>query len=393
MSITEHIVSDLHHIMGSDCVSESSDDGVHLVSPKGVEEVSAVFKWANRHGVVVSVSRRKVEIDAPHVRVDWTRMANVMELDPTSMIVQVESGMTTAKLEKYLEPLGFTTGFDPGWARDLPLGVIIAHRVANFSSPTYGTIEQLCIKLSAVLPNGTIMKTPLAPRRATGSDLRAMMMGTGGRLGVVTSIALRIFPRFPRKRYFGVHFATEEMGLEAIRLLLRHDLRPLSLGLWHLEADAGAALAQGMPDHGVVVIGACGLGVPGAEKESQMIERRLHEMGTSVLDLDLEALWRAFTDFAGGRILELCASWPHLGRAYATVAALVSADSPSVITQFSKYGGLARWHVAPGAELDAEALAALRLETGCSLRAECLPASEFDRRLKDVLDPKGLLHA
>jgi alkyldihydroxyacetonephosphate synthase len=70
----------------------------------------------------------------------------------------------------------------------------VATRATGQFSSRYGGIEELVVAITAVLPTGEIVETPMVPRMAVGPDLRQFFLGAEGTTGAVVEVALRIFP-------------------------------------------------------------------------------------------------------------------------------------------------------------------------------------------------------
>ncbi len=119
-------------------------------------------------------------------------------LDRESHLVSVGAGVTVASLEEELLKQGFTLGFKdcPG----TPIGAWLAAGEpgpgSRRSFPGWSPVAAL----EAVLLQGAMVRTTLAPRSATGPDPKALLVGGCGRLGVITKATLRVFPAARVKR-------------------------------------------------------------------------------------------------------------------------------------------------------------------------------------------------
>ena len=125
------------------------------------------------------------------------RMSEVQNLDTESGIVTVQAGATGPQLESYLNERGWTLGHFPQSFERATIGGYIATRSSGQSSSGYGRIEDLLVGAEVATPVGTLSVGGY-PASATGPDLRHVVLGSEGALGIVTSADLRVraFPTF-----------------------------------------------------------------------------------------------------------------------------------------------------------------------------------------------------
>jgi alkyldihydroxyacetonephosphate synthase len=123
------------------------------------------------------------------------------------------------------------------------VGGWVATRSAGYESTRYGKIEDMVESLRFVTPEGVI-ETPLVPASATGPDLRQILIGSEGTLGVITSITLKLRKAPESRRYVGVLFKTFAEGIEAIRSMMQKEIVPNVIRLSDPnETKASMALA------------------------------------------------------------------------------------------------------------------------------------------------------
>ncbi len=157
---------------------------------------------------------------------DLSRLDEVLDMDPVSGTVTAQAGITVHQLENYLHEKGFTLGFVPRSRLLLSLGDYLATSCPSEGSPLYGTILDNCLGLSGVMADRTPFRVRPSPRRAVGPDLMHLLLGAGGRYGVITAACLRVFP-LPAVRE-AVAFATDDavVALSAVRTTLVRQARP-----------------------------------------------------------------------------------------------------------------------------------------------------------------------
>src|SRR5947209_15371213 len=152
-------------------------------------------------------------------------MATLLSVDRTSLLATFEPGITTPAAEAALAAHGLTLGHVPqGFAR-ASLGGYVVTRSAGQASTGVGRIEDLVAGLRLVTPVGDLDLAPL-PGSAAGPDLRRLVLGSEGLLGVVTEVTLRVQPLPTVRRYEGWMVRDWETGLQAMRRLAQDGPRP-----------------------------------------------------------------------------------------------------------------------------------------------------------------------
>src|SRR5690349_11121837 len=167
-----------------------------VISPATTGEVATVLAWATETGTAV-VPRGAgsgvcggATADNDAVVLDLSRMDRIGEVDVISHTVEVQAGVRGDRLEEELAKLGLTTGHYPQSVAISTVGGWIAASSAGQASTGFGAIEDLLLGLTAVLPTGEILRCRAVPRSAAGPDLRRLLTGSEGTLGVVTEATL-----------------------------------------------------------------------------------------------------------------------------------------------------------------------------------------------------------
>ncbi len=138
-------------------------------------------------------------------------MASVLALDEQSLTVNVQAGARARELERRLASKGLTLGHFPQSFEYVTLGGCAATRSAGQASTGYGRFERMVQGLRMAAPAGDI-EPHAVPASAAGPDLRELLVGSEGVLGVIDELSLRV-RRAPSKRaYEGVFFESFEAG-------------------------------------------------------------------------------------------------------------------------------------------------------------------------------------
>ncbi len=201
-------------------------DGVAY--PMSREDVADLLQYA-RHsdthlipyggGTSVGGHIDPIKGKTPVLTVDMSRMNCLVELDSQSLLATFEAGVSGPDLEAVLRARGFTLGHFPQSFEYSTLGGWVSTRSSGQQSLRYGRIEKLFAGGRLETPLGEL-KLPTFPASAAGPDMREMVLGSEGRLGILTEACVRISPIPEREDFHAVFFPDFQHGIEAIKQIL-----------------------------------------------------------------------------------------------------------------------------------------------------------------------------
>lgn len=198
-------------------------DGVAY--PETDDQVRELLGWAKSSGTVLIPYGGGTSVvghinplpsDRPVVTVDMSRMNSLLELDETSRLAVFGAGVTGPSLEEQLRGRGYTLGHYPQSHELSTLGGWIAARSSGQQSYYYGRIEDLFAGGHVETPAGPL-DLPGVPASAAGPDIRQMVLGSEGRLGIITRASVRIREIPERESFFGVFFRDWRSGVSSLR--------------------------------------------------------------------------------------------------------------------------------------------------------------------------------
>jgi len=197
-----------------------------VVRPGTEDEVAAILQAAMRFDAVVipfgggssiSGSLEAPSTDArPVISVDLERLDQVLEIDASSRLARVQAGVFGPDLEGQLAARGYTFGHFPDSFTHSTLGGWIATRSSGMQSDRYGDIADMTKGLRVVTPSGTLVTRPI-PATSNGPSIREMVLGSEGRLGIITEATVHV-RRIPEKRVIlGYLFPNFAVALAAMQ--------------------------------------------------------------------------------------------------------------------------------------------------------------------------------
>jgi alkyldihydroxyacetonephosphate synthase len=138
---------------------------------------------------------------------------------------------------------GVTMGHEPDSVEFSTLGGWIATNASGMKKNRYGNIEDLVLDIRVATASGVLERTGLSPRESVGLDLRRLLFGSEGTLGIITSAVVKIFSLPEVQEYGSVLFPTYKDGFEFMYDLAREATPPASVRLVdNLQFQFGLAL-------------------------------------------------------------------------------------------------------------------------------------------------------
>jgi glycolate oxidase FAD binding subunit len=142
----------------------------------------------------------------------------VIEHAWADMTVTVEAGCTVANLQSTLAQHGQRLAIDPLWPDRATIGGILATNDSGALRLRYGSLRDLIIGITVVLPDGTIAKSGgKVVKNVAGYDLPKLMTGSYGTLGIITEAVFRLHPIPHQTRTLTASCGSRD---HALRLLL-----------------------------------------------------------------------------------------------------------------------------------------------------------------------------
>ncbi len=180
----------------------------------------------------------------PVISVDLSRMSLLRRLDDRSRLAAFGAGIKGPDLEAALRTHGFTLGHFPQSFEFSTLGGWVATRSCGQQSLGYGRIERLFAGCRMETPAGPL-EIPVFPASAAGPDLREIVLGSEGRLGILTEVTVRVTPLPEREEFLSVFFPDWDAGLVAAREIAQARIPVSMLRLATPEETAATLVLAG----------------------------------------------------------------------------------------------------------------------------------------------------
>ncbi len=210
----------------------ATDDDVRALIGYAVRTSTRVIPYGGGTSVVGGVTPLPGE--QPTLTVDLRGLSGLRRFDARSGLATFGAGTTGPVLEATLRARGWTLGHYPQSFEYSTVGGWVATRSSGQESLGYGRIEALFAGGRLEAPAGAL-ELPPHPASAAGPDLRQLVLGSEGRLGILTEATVRAVPLPLREAYIAAFLPDLDRGLAAVRDLAQ---ARLSLSMLRLSTPA-----------------------------------------------------------------------------------------------------------------------------------------------------------
>jgi alkyldihydroxyacetonephosphate synthase len=197
---------------------------VQLIVDRAVAADAVIIPYGGGSNISGSLHAPEDET-RPLVSLDLGRLNQVIDIDEDSGLARIEAGAQGPDLEEQLAVRGWTLGHFPDSFTHSTLGGWVATRSSGMQSDKYGDISDIARGMRVVMPGKVLEIRPL-PHTSTGPSVREMVLGSEGRLGVITEVTVQVH-RIPEVRLIlGYLFPSWEAGLAAMQEISTSDAHP-----------------------------------------------------------------------------------------------------------------------------------------------------------------------
>lgn len=205
-----------------------------VVRPRRTEDVQTVMRWAARHGVPVVPRGAGSGLSGGATALDdgivlSTEKMRDITVDPVTRTAVCQPGLFNAEVKKAAAEHGLWYPPDPSSFEICSIGGNIATNAGGLCCVKYGVTTDYVLGMRVVLADGTAVRLG-GPRLkdVAGLSLTKLFVGSEGTLGVVTEVTLRLVPKQNASSIVVAGFATVEAAVDAV-LGVTARLRPSML--------------------------------------------------------------------------------------------------------------------------------------------------------------------
>ena len=220
-------------------------DAVAILAPRSTEEVAAMVRVAHEHRVPLvpqggnssMVGGATPPADGSALILSLRAMNHIRRLDPAANLAVCESGVILANLHEAAEGVGRRFPLSLGAKGSATIGGLVSTNAGGTQVLRHGTMRSLVEGVEAVLPDGSIYDGIAALKKDNrGYDLKQVLIGAEGTIGVITAASLRLAPAIADRAVAWVGVAGPEEALALLRHL-EERLGPIVEGFEVVAAD------------------------------------------------------------------------------------------------------------------------------------------------------------
>src|SRR3954466_195781 len=203
-----------------------------IVLPSTVEEVAAVMRWCYDNDVPLTARGGGTGLAGGAIPVEggvvigFERLNKVRQFDPLLWRMHAEAGVTTGDVQRLARESGLRFPPDPGAAEISQLGGNIACNAGGPHAFKYGVTGHWVTGIEAVVPPGEVIRVGGPIRKdVAGYDLKSLLIGSEGTLGLVTAAWLRLIPASELTLPVAAFYPDTATGCAAIEAILGNGLQ------------------------------------------------------------------------------------------------------------------------------------------------------------------------
>ena len=225
-AIDEHLLTDfLGHMVGNAAV---------YVKVASAADVQKVVEWAYEHKQCVTVRGAGTNlvgstIPQGGIVIDVSGLNRILELDEDNRTIVVEPGVLLCHLQAYVEERGLFYPPDPA-EKNATIGGNIATNAGGMRAVKYGVTRDYVLALEVVTPQGKLLTLGTkCLKDSTGLNLKHLLIGSEGTLGVITKCYLRLIDKPESTCHALVGFKSLNEAIISVHEIKRALLEPTAI--------------------------------------------------------------------------------------------------------------------------------------------------------------------
>jgi len=193
-----------------------------MLIPASTDQVAAVVRVCARHGLTITPQGGNTglvggQIPQGEILLSLKRMRAVRSVLPLEDVMVVEAGLTLLEAQQAAAAAGRAFPLSLAAEGSATVGGVISTNAGGTAVLRYGVTRDLVLGLEAVLADGSVFHGLKRLRKDnTGYDLKQLLIGAEGTLGIVTAAALKLFPVMRSRATAMVGVATVEAALDLL---------------------------------------------------------------------------------------------------------------------------------------------------------------------------------
>lgn len=183
-----------------------------VIKPRTTKQVSEIIYFCNQNNIGVIpyaggtglVGGQTIKSDKDTILLSVERMQSIRDILPEENIIIVEAGAILENVRQAANDIDRLFPLALASQGSCRIGGNLATNAGGVQVLRYGNTRDLCLGIEAVLPDGSILNGLKRLRKDnTGYDIRNLLIGSEGTLGIITAACLKLFPK-PKETITGL---------------------------------------------------------------------------------------------------------------------------------------------------------------------------------------------
>ena len=219
--------------------------------PTSTDEVASVVTACHRAGVPFVARGAGTGLSggalpvSDGVVISLQRMRTVVEVDPTNRRAVVEPGVTNLAISRAAAPYDLYYAPDPSSQQVCTIGGNVAENSGGAHCLKYGFTTHHVLAMEVVLPDGTLTWLGGPSPEVAGPDLRGVVVGSEGTLGLVTKIVVRLLRKPEAVRTLLADFPSIEQAGDTVTDIIGAGIVPAAMEIMDQLAIEASEAAVG----------------------------------------------------------------------------------------------------------------------------------------------------
>jgi glycolate oxidase len=226
----------LDYLVDETCPTVRPKTAEHLilVKPKNAQETSKIIKFANEKKIPVFPRGAGTGLAGGAVPtkdgiiLSLERLNKIIEIDIDNLMAVIEAGVPFSRLNAEAEKYGLFFPPHPG-EESAQMGGVTACNAGGVRCVKYGVIRDFVKGMEVVLPTGEILTLGgKLLKNVTGYSLMHLLIGSGGTLGIITKVIVRLYPKPRTTASLLISYNDSCEAVKSIPEILRNRITPLA---------------------------------------------------------------------------------------------------------------------------------------------------------------------
>ena len=281
-----------------------------VVSPASTEEVAAVVRLCAAHGTGIVPQGGNTSLvggavpdeSGQQIVLSLQRLNRVLDIDPLNLSMTVQAGCVLAQVQDAATAAGLLFPLSLAAEGSCTIGGVLATNAGGTQVLRYGMARELCLGLEVVTAQGEVWRSLKGLRKDnSGYDLRDLVIGSEGTLGIVTAASLKLYPQ-PASRLAALLRCPDIDAATALLQLARQHLDAELTGLEAMAAYPVALTHQHLPQLAAVAQALMPAAPDGTDSTDKTDSTSTTNTGTTASPVKLaDAPWLVLLDTASPR--------------------------------------------------------------------------------------------